>query len=111
MNVKRFEKGVGVDIETFINIITNGFYYISKKYNEVYWCNNAIFIGNGFSPHSNSMVRTHYLDSETDQKTYKVLKDQHYWDWAREEDVFCFEDYGKTWSINREYLENILNKK
>ena len=107
MSKERFEKGLGVDIETFIEIITEGFYYISKKYNKVFWCNNAIFVGNGFSPSSNHMVRTHFLDDEIDYNTNKVLKDQHYWDWAKEEDVFCFNDYGKTWSINRDDLEKI----
>lgn len=111
MTKEQFEKGLGVDIETFIKIITEGFYYISKKYNAVYWCNNAIFIGNGFCPHSNNMIRTHFLDDEIDPKTDKVLKDQHYWDWAKEEDVFCFRDYGKTWSINRDDLERKFKEK
>lgn len=104
-----FIKGFGVDIKTFIKIITDGFYYIKDK--EIYWCNNAIFIGNGYCPHSSNMVRTHYLHSETDSNTDKILKDQHYWDWAKEEDVFCFEDYNKSWSIDRKILEDNMNTK
>lgn len=103
MKIERFEKGLGVPIETFIEIITNGFYY--KQGKEIYWCSNAIFIGNGYYPHSNSMVRTHFLNSQKDYTTNKNIEDSHYWDWCKKEDVFCFEDYGKTWSINREDLE------
>lgn len=98
-----FEKGLGMPLETFMNIITEGFYYKSGK--DIYYQRNAIFIGNGYCPHSNSMVTTHYLASDYDSETQTKLKDQHYWDWARKEDVFNFQDYGKTWSLNREDLE------
>ncbi len=101
-NKNRFEKGVGVSIETFIKIITDGFYY--KKGKDVFWESNAVFIGNGYCRHSNSMVKTHFLYSEFDHDNQKSIADQHYWDWAKKEDVFNFEDYGKTWSINREDL-------
>ena len=109
MTIERFEKGLGVDIKTFIEIITNGFYYINKKDNEIYWYGNrAVFIGNGHSPNSNNMVITHFLADKIDYENQKILKDQHYWDWAKEEDVFCFKDYGKTWSIKREDLEKVV---
>lgn len=109
--IQRFENGIGVSVKTFIKIVTDGFYYIDNKRKEIYWCNNAVFIGNGFSPHSNNMVRTHFLDGKTDYRNNKILKDQHYWDWAKEEDVFCFEDYGKTWSMNRKDLEKVIENK
>lgn len=105
MNKERFEKGLGVSIETFISIITDGFYY--KEGKNIYYQRNAIFIGNGYSPHSNSMVTTHFLSSEYDEENKIQIKDQHYWDWARKEDVFNFEDYGKTWALTREELEKV----
>lgn len=107
MDIERFEKGLGVTMEIFIEIITNGFYYKQRK--EIYWCSNAIFIGNGYSPHTNSMVETHFLGSKQDPKTNEYIEDSHYWDWAKKEDVFNFEDYGKTWSVNREDLEGNTN--
>lgn len=103
LSVERFEKGLGVSMETFIQIITEGFYYKQDK--NIYYKNNAIFIGNGYSPHSNHMVGTHFLNADYDPDTGKNLTDQHYWDWCKKEDVFCFEDYGKTWALTRQELE------
>lgn len=100
--IERLEKGLGISIDKFISIITNGFYY--REGNEIYWQSNAIFIGNGYCPHSNSMVNTHHLRSEYDREDKKQITDSHYWDWARKEDVFNFEDYGKTWASTREEL-------
>ncbi len=105
--IERFEKGLGVSMETFIQILKDGFYY--KQGKEIYYQRNAIFIGNGYSPHSNHMVATHFLDAQYDPETNENITDQHYWDWKRKEDVFCFEDYGKTWSLNREELEELKN--
>lgn len=97
-----FKKHFGVTIEDFIEILTHGFYYKSKK--DIYYCNNAIFVGNGYSPHSNSMVRTHYWIKDADNAA-NGKEDCHYWDWKKDEDVFDFCDYGKTWSINKKDLE------
>ncbi len=105
---EELEKGLGMSLETFANILTQGFYY--KEGKNIYFQRNAIFVGNGYCPHSNSMVATHYLSSEYDEKTRKNIKDQHYWDWCRKEDVFNFKDYGKTWSFYREELENKENE-
>lgn len=103
MSIERFEKGLGVDIETFIEIITDGFYYI--KDNDIYWCgNNAIYIGNGYS---NSMVKTHHTIFDINKVTTHK-EDCHYWDWKKKGDVFDFKDYGKTWSVNREDLEKVV---
>ena len=71
--IQRFENGIGVSVKTFIKIVTDGFYYIDNKRKEIYWCNNAVSIGNGFSPHSNNMVRTHFLDGKTDYRNNKIL--------------------------------------
>lgn len=104
MEVKDFENGIGIPIEEFLDIITNGFYYIETDKNgrkEIYWLGNrCVFIGNGYCPHSNNMVKTNFL--------YKKNSDAHYWDWLEENSVFNFENYNKTWSIHREILEEII---
>ena len=102
IKLEHFKEHFGVTIEDFIEIITHGFYYKGEK--GIYYCNNAIFVGNGYSPHSNSMVRTHYLINDAD-KAANNNEDCHYWDWKKSEDVFDFCDYGKTWALNRDDLE------
>lgn len=114
MTVERFEKGIGMPIEDFIKIITEGFYYISThkrkdkngEYKEIYYQSNAIYVGNGFCPHSNDMVVTHPYNEYDDAE--ETLKEIHYWGWKKKEDVFNFQDYGKTWSAHREQLEKII---
>lgn len=108
-DITRFEEGLGISIEKFIKIITNGFYYRDGK--EIYWLGNqAIFVGNGYSPHSNNMVRTHY-EIRDDNKSANNEEDCHYWDWKNKKDVFNFENYGKTWAVTRAELEPQENKK
>ena len=107
MNLKRFEDGIGIPIEEFLEIITNGFYYIDFKDKSVYFLRSqCVFVGNGYCPHSNSMVRVYPLFSADD----KEVKDGHYWDWKKENSVFNFEDYNKTWSIDSGILEEKLKE-
>ena len=113
MKVERFEQGTGVPIEEFLDIITNGFYYIGectfggKTKKEVYWMGNqSVFIGNGYCPHSNNIVEVLPLFKADDEK----VEDGHYWDWKNKCRIFNFENYNKTWSAKREVLEEIINK-
>lgn len=89
-------------IKEFKQILYNGFYYIYK--NDIYFENNAIFIGNGYHDY---MIKTHYLKSKYDND--KILKDSHYFDWAKKEDIWDFTDYGKTWHIDKRYLERRIH--
>ena len=99
--IERFEKGLGISIDKFIKIITKGFYY--KKGKEIYWQSNAVFIGNGYCPHSNSMVATHYYVNDI-EKSNNHEEDYHFWDWKERDAVFNFEDYGRTWAATEEEL-------
>ena len=99
--IERFEKGVGVGIDTFLDIITKGFYY--KEGKEIYYMSNAIFIGNGYCPHSNSMVQTRFMVRDNAKRS-RNEEDCHYWDWKAPNSVWNFEDYGKTWALTREEL-------
>ena len=84
--------------EIFRKILYNGFYY--KEDGKIYYERNAVFIGNGFC---DQMIRTHYLHSEQNGEIF--LEDSHFFDWARREDVWKFDDYGVTWSVNEEELK------
>lgn len=104
MDIKRFEEGVGIPIEEFLDIITHGFYFIKDK--EIYWCGErAIFIGNGYCPHSNNMIVTYPCRG---CKDVNVFENAHFFSWDKEESTFNFENYNKTWSIHREVLEENL---
>lgn len=84
--------------EDFHKILYDGFYY--KEGKEIYYERNAIFIGNGFC---DRMIRTHFLHSQWSGEL--LLEDSHFFDWAKRDDVWKFDDYGVTWSVRREDLE------
>lgn len=106
MKLERFEQGIGMPIEEFIDIITSGFYYINFKKKEIFWYGNrAVYVGNGYDPHtSNMLVTSHLYEANEGTK----VEDGHYWDWKKKEYVFNFKDYNKTWSAKEEVLKKVL---
>ncbi len=108
MKLDYFVKGVGIPIEEFLDIITKGFSYIDFERKDIYYLpHQCVFVGNGYCPHSCSMVKTYPLTEAND----KVVNDGHYWDWKGEKySVFNFEDYNKTWSVNEDILREKLKE-
>ena len=95
--MNKFKEHLGVDEKTFYSILFHGFYYYDEKSDDIYWESNAVFIGNGECPHSCNMI-----------STFPLSMDAHAFDWTKEDKVFNFENYGKTWSINEDDLKHLL---
>ena len=84
----------------FAQILREGFWY--KKDGKILFEDSAVFIGDG---ECDCMLKTHYVGiAELNGK--KTFLGWHYWDWNSEFDVYRFSDYGKTWSVNKEDLED-----
>lgn len=83
-----------------------GFYY--KKDNEVYFCRWCIRVGLQivetkpcYAIKETTLKSCYYGDVEE----VKELEDAHYWDWKTCLN-FHLKDYGKTWALTKEELEN-----
>lgn len=90
----------GVSLDTFLKAELNGFYYINKEWLDIFWAGNSwIFIGNGWSDHF-IQTRPHHCED---------CEDAHIFDWKKDKSV-SFKDYGKTWALTREELEEELER-
>ena len=102
------ERELGVDLVTLFKAIENGFYYI--KNDEIHFCRWCIRVN-----YSLIEVSPCYAVKETtlqscyygDVSELKQTKDAHYWDWDTSLYV-KLKDYGKSWALTKEELENEL---
>ena len=104
--LKDIERELGVDLVTLFKAIENGFYY--TKNDEIHFCRWCIRVN-----YSLIEVSPCYAVKQTtlqscyygDVSALKQTTDAHYWDWDTSLHVEL-KDYGKTWALNKEELEN-----
>ena len=95
---EKFGNHSNITVEMFIKAVTDNFYYIDEDWLDIFWSGNRwIYIGNGWSDHF-IQTRPHHCED---------CEDAHIFDWGKDKSV-SFKDYGKTWALTREELEEEL---
>lgn len=97
---EKFCSHSNITVDMFLKAVTDNFYYIDEDWMEIYWsANRWIYIGNGTSDHF-IQTRPHQCED---------CEDAHIFDWKKDKSV-SFKDYGKTWALTREELEEELER-
>lgn len=97
---EKFGSHSNITVSMFLKAVTDNFYYIDEDWLDIYWSGNRwIYIGNGWSDHF-IQTRPHHCED---------CKDAHIFDWKKDKSV-SFKDYGKTWALTREELEEELER-
>ena len=112
-DVEDIEGELGIDLITLYKAaFSRGFYYKNfRGNNEICYSGlNFIIVNNSFvSVKPCYEVKELTLESCYDSEKYpspnKKVEGAHYWEW-RTCLYFNFKDYGKTWALTREELEN-----
>ena len=105
--ILEIEEEIGIDLITLYRALNRGIYY--KEDNHIFFTTNNIVLV------SNELVQvkpTYAVKEATIKSCYygdceplKYLKDAHYWDW-KTCNHWKLKDYGVTWSLTKEELEN-----
>ena len=105
--ILEIEEELGIDLITLYRALNRGIYY--KEDNHIFFTTNNIVLV------SNELVQvkpTYAVKEATIKSCYygdceplKYLKDAHYWDW-KTCNHWKLKDYGVTWSLTKEELEN-----
>lgn len=101
------EDEIGIDLITLFKALRNGFYYKNKDGNIYYSAYRFIIVGTSFVKTKPCyQVKTTTLDScyYGDVEPFLEVEQAHYWSWTTHEHVE-FKDYGKTWALTKEELE------
>ena len=105
--ILEIEDELGIELITLYRALNRGIYY--KEDNHIFFTTNNIVLV------SNELVQvkpTYAVKEATIKSCYygdceplKYLKDAHYWDW-KTCNHWKLKDYGVTWSLTKEELEN-----
>ena len=106
-SLKNIEKELGIDLLILFKAYSFGFY--SKENNEITYNRSGFVIVGKYlvKPKPVYAVKETTLNSSYygDVESMKKVDDAHYWDWKT-----CkhweIKDYGKTWALTREELED-----
>ena len=95
---EKFCSHSNITTDMFLKAVTDNFYYIDKDWLDIFWTGNRwVYIGNGWSDHF-IQTRPHHCED---------CSDAHIFDWKKDKSV-NFKDYGKTWALTKEELEDEL---
>lgn len=105
--ILEIEDELGIELITLYRALNRGIYY--KEDNHIFFTtNNIVLVGNElvqvkptYAVKEATIKSCYYGDCEP----LKYLKDAHYWDW-KTCNHWKLKDYGVTWSLTREELEN-----
>ena len=106
--IEEIEKWIGVDIPTLYRALSRGIYYRDKDKIFFTGC-SIIWVGK----HLVQVKPCYQVKEVTLESCYfgfdteepKQVKDAHYWSWETSLQ-WQIMDYGKTWALTREELEN-----
>ena len=106
-HLENVEDILEIDLITLFRALEEGFYYKNKEGHIFYSGNQFIMVGKRFVKTKPCyQVKNITLDScyYGDVEQFTEVKDAHYWSWATHDQV-DLKDYGKTWALTREELE------
>lgn len=103
---KELEEELGISLPILFKALKNGIYF---KNVQLYYCRNIIRVGNylvevkPIYAVKETTLESCYYNTDTEQLKY--VNDAHYWDWKTCK-KWNIKDYGKTWALTREELED-----